>query len=117
MLRRLPRILKFIPGKAQDLRAYFLCMQYWLAGSDDNVEAMIAFLVDKYARGPRALDPRRRRAGRIPRDRPLPPRPARADDRPTPPDIPGPAGATGTVGLLLMRAYVLVRRHRRTTTR
>jgi magnesium chelatase subunit H len=39
MLRRLPRILKFIPGKAQDLRAYFLCMQYWLAGSDDNVEA------------------------------------------------------------------------------
>ena len=38
MLRRLPKILKLIPGKAQDLRAWFLSMQYWLGGSDDNVE-------------------------------------------------------------------------------
>src|SRR6056297_947111 len=30
MLRRLPRILRLIPGKAQDLRAWFLTMQYWL---------------------------------------------------------------------------------------
>ena len=37
MLRRLPRILRFIPGAAQDLRAFFLTMQYWLGGSDDNV--------------------------------------------------------------------------------
>ncbi|MEM1375194.1 MAG: cobaltochelatase subunit CobN [Pseudomonadota bacterium] len=49
MLRRLPKILKFIPGKAQDLRAYFLCMQYWLGGSDDNVREMIRFLVDRYS--------------------------------------------------------------------
>jgi propionyl-CoA carboxylase alpha chain len=41
ILRRLPQILKFLPGKFQDLRAYFLTMQYWLAGSDDNVEQMI----------------------------------------------------------------------------
>jgi magnesium chelatase subunit H len=38
MLRRLPKILRFIPGKAQDLRAWFLSMQYWLGGSDDNIE-------------------------------------------------------------------------------
>lgn len=38
MLRRLPRILKFIPGKAQDLRAWFMVMQYWLGSSDDNIE-------------------------------------------------------------------------------
>jgi len=37
MLRRLPKILKFIPGTAQDVRAYFLTLQYWLAGSDENV--------------------------------------------------------------------------------
>ncbi|MEO1798070.1 MAG: DUF3479 domain-containing protein, partial [Pseudomonadota bacterium] len=49
MLRRLPKILKFIPGKAQDLRAYFLSMQYWLGGSDDNVREMIRFLVDRYS--------------------------------------------------------------------
>src|SRR5271165_6080399 len=34
MLRRIPRILRFIPGPAQDVRAYFLTLQYWLAGSD-----------------------------------------------------------------------------------
>ena len=32
MLRRIPRLLKFIPGAAQDIRAYLLTLQYWLAG-------------------------------------------------------------------------------------
>ncbi|MEM6906973.1 MAG: DUF3479 domain-containing protein, partial [Pseudomonadota bacterium] len=41
MLKRLPKILRFIPGTAQDVRAYFLTMQYWMAGSDDNTAAMI----------------------------------------------------------------------------
>jgi magnesium chelatase subunit H len=105
MLRRLPKILRYVPGKAQDLRAYFLTMQYWLAGSDDNVEAMVAFLVDRYASAQTTRLATREPveypetglyhpdlAGRITTD------PAR---------IPGPQGATGTVGLLLMRAYVL----------
>ena len=48
MLRRLPKILKYIPGKAKDLRAWFMVMQYWLAGSDDNVEAMLRFLISRY---------------------------------------------------------------------
>ena len=41
MLRRLPKILKYIPGKAQDLRAWFLVMQYWLGGTDENIEEML----------------------------------------------------------------------------
>ncbi len=49
MLRRLPKILKYIPGKAQDMRAWFLSMQYWLGGSDDNLESMIRFLVSRYS--------------------------------------------------------------------
>src|SRR3954447_10215760 len=53
MLRRLPRILRFIPGTAQDLRAYFLTLQYWLAGSDENVANLVRFLVDRYADGER----------------------------------------------------------------
>ena len=53
MLRSLPKILRFIPGTAQDVRAYFLTLQYWLAGSDDNVAHMVQFLVDRYADGPR----------------------------------------------------------------
>ena len=51
MLRRLPQILRFIPGTAQDVRAYFLTLQYWLAGSDDNVANLVRFLVDRYADG------------------------------------------------------------------
>ena len=54
MLRRLPQILRFIPGTAQDVRAYFLTMQYWLAGSDENVASLVRFLIDRYAQGPRA---------------------------------------------------------------
>ncbi|NNE87996.1 MAG: magnesium chelatase subunit H [Silicimonas sp.] len=52
ILRRLPKILKLIPGKAQDLRAWFLSMQYWLGGSDDNVEQMVRFLISRYASRP-----------------------------------------------------------------
>ena len=45
LLRRLPQILRFIPGTAQDLRAYFLVLQYWLAGSQDNVADLVRLLV------------------------------------------------------------------------
>ncbi len=53
MLRRIPQILRFIPGTAQDVRAYFLTLQYWLAGSEQNISSMVHFLVDRYADGPR----------------------------------------------------------------
>jgi len=33
-LRRLPKILRLIPGKSQDLRNWFLSMQYWLGRVD-----------------------------------------------------------------------------------
>jgi magnesium chelatase subunit H len=110
MLRRLPQILRFIPGTAQDLRAYFLTLQYWLAGSDENVVNLVRFLVDRYASGPRralrgtlkvappaeypdvgAYHPRARGrivdcASRLPA---------------------APSTRSGTVGLLVMRSYVL----------
>jgi len=107
MLRRLPKILKFIPGKAQDLRAWFLTMQYWLGGSDDNVEAMIRFLLNRYAQNtgwrvaPDAAAPvdypevalyHPDLAGRITTDPAL---------------LPSPRNPVATVGLLMMRSYVL----------
>ncbi|MGA1343585.1 MAG: magnesium chelatase subunit H, partial [Hyphomonas sp.] len=52
-LRRLPKILRFIPGMAQDVRAYFVTMQYLLAGSEKNIANAVRFLVDRYASGPR----------------------------------------------------------------
>jgi magnesium chelatase subunit H len=110
MLRRIPKILRFIPGVAQDVRSYFMTLQYWLGGSEDNLANLVRMLVSRY--GSAALggasgqlrwqppieypevglyhpdiDPRVRSAVEE-----LPP--AAADTR-------------GTVGLLVMRSYVL----------
>ena len=107
LLRRLPKILKFIPGKAQDLRAWFLTMQYWLGGSDDNVEQMIRFLIGSYAsdrafKGARAAAPiDYPEVGLYHPDLP--------GNRITtnPADLPQPANPVATVGLMMMRSYVL----------
>ncbi|KNG93751.1 cobaltochelatase subunit CobN [Pseudaestuariivita atlantica] len=102
MLRRLPRILRLIPGKAQDLRAWFLTMQYWLGASDDNIEGLVRFLISRYASRPEW----------------------RGADAPLPTEYPDvglyhpdcgivtdladlPASDAPAVGVLMMRSYVL----------
>ncbi|MEO1778774.1 MAG: cobaltochelatase subunit CobN, partial [Pseudomonadota bacterium] len=107
MLRRLPKILKFIPGKAQDLRAWFMVMQYWLGGSDDNVRAMIQFLLGRYAD---SSDWSERPEAALPIDYPdtglyHPDLPGRITTDPA--DIQGPHGAEMTVGIVMLRSYVL----------
>ncbi len=112
MLKRIPKILRFIPGSAQDVRAYFLAMQYWLAGSEENIGHLVRFLVAKFADGPR-----KHLRGVVkfdaPRDYPevgvYHPRLTgfmsdSGDKLPAPPTV-----RKGTVGLLLMRSYVLSR--------
>ena len=110
MLRQLPKLLRFIPGTAQDVRAYFLTLQYWLAGSEQNIANMIRLLVDRYADGPRrdlrgvvkAAPPAEYAEigvyhplmkGRVA---------ATADALPI-----AVGGDTGTVGVLLLRSYLL----------
>ena len=111
VLRRLPKLLKFVPGTAQDVRAYFLTLQYWLAGSDDNAFAMVRALVDRYADGPRrAL----RGAYKVELPREYPEvgvyHPALKDRMSAlAGDLPAKRDAVGTVGLLLLRSYVLGR--------
>lgn len=109
MLRQMPRLLRFIPGTAQDLRAYFLTLQYWLAGSEQNFGNLIRFLIGRYAEGPRsalrgklkAAEPavypdlglyHHRLAKKIV---------TRLDELPAKND------AKGRVGVLLMRSYLL----------
>lgn len=109
MLRQMPRLLRFIPGTAQDLRAYFLTLQYWLAGSEQNFVSLVKFLIGRYADGPRAAlrgqikaaDPvvypdlglyHHRLASRIV---------TRNDELPALPK------AVGRVGVLVMRSYLL----------
>ncbi len=108
MLKRIPKILRFIPGTAQDVRAYFLTLQYWLAGSEENISSMVRFLVDRYADGPR-----RHLRGALKAAPPVsypdvglyhPRLPQRVteDRRQLPSE-----GSAGTVGLLVMRSYLL----------
>ncbi|MBX7119143.1 MAG: cobaltochelatase subunit CobN [Gemmatimonadaceae bacterium] len=53
-LKQLPKLLRFIPGTAQDVRAWLLVMQYWLSGSEANVANLVRMVVHRYAAGPRA---------------------------------------------------------------
>ncbi len=108
MLKRLPKLMRFIPGTAQDVRAYFLALQYWLAGSQENVTNLVRMLVERYAAGERAPALTLAKV-EAPVEYP--------DVGLYHPRAPGrivtsvdklPAwGARGTVGLLLLRSYLL----------
>jgi magnesium chelatase subunit H len=110
MLRQLPKLLRLIPGPAQDLRAYFLTLQYWLGGSDANLANMVRLLVGRYADGPR-----RSLRGAIAAAPPI----EFPEVGVYHPSIKGRISATadklpkprvdgaGTVGLLVMRSYLL----------
>ncbi|MFB2552363.1 magnesium chelatase subunit H [Ensifer soli] len=109
MLRRLPKLLRFVPGTAQDVRAYFLTLQYRIAASDENIANMVRLLVGRYARGERkTLSGRIQAADPVdypdvglyhPRLRPR----VTTDQR----ALPAPAQVRGTIGLLLLRTYIL----------
>ncbi|MEZ5788821.1 MAG: magnesium chelatase subunit H [Xanthobacteraceae bacterium] len=109
MLRQLPRFLRFVPGTAQDLRAYFLTLQYWLAGTEENLANLVRLLVGRYADGPRRALRRAVRAA-APVDYPdvglyHPGAKRRVIERLS--ELPPSRGTAGTVGVLVMRSYVL----------
>ncbi|NQW93237.1 MAG: magnesium chelatase subunit H [Polaromonas sp.] len=111
MLRRIPQMLRFVPGTAQDVRAYFMTLQYWLGGSDENMFNLIRHVVDRGADGPRRglrglvkVPPpveypemgvyHPRMAGRF------------SEDASALPSLPADQ-ITGTVGVLVLRSYLL----------
>jgi len=84
-------------------------MQYWRAGSDDNIEGLVRFLIERYADGPRRVS---RRGGSV--TEPVvyhdvglyhPRLTGRITDRLD--DLPRNGNGAPTVGLLLMRSYLL----------
>jgi len=49
LLQTLPKVLKYLPiEKAQDARNFMLSFQYWLGGSQDNLENFLLMLADRY---------------------------------------------------------------------
>jgi magnesium chelatase subunit H len=111
MLRRIPQMLRFIPGTAQDVRAYFMTLQYWLGGSDENMLNLIRHVVDRGADGPRRS---LRGLSKIPAPVEYPevgvyhPRmPGRISENPSLlPALPK-EQSKGTVGVLVLRSYLL----------
>ncbi len=103
MLRNLPKLLKFIPGTAQDLRAYMLGLQYWLSGSAENIEGLARLMLSRYAGGTSKAIPPPVEYPQIGLYHP------RATPRITaePHEIPQCPHAKGSIGLLLMRSYLL----------
>ncbi|MBS2012427.1 MAG: magnesium chelatase subunit H [Deltaproteobacteria bacterium] len=109
MLRRLPKLLSLIPGKAQELRTYLLTLSYWLSGSSENIASLVRMLVNRYASGPREV---LRGSLEV-----APPReyPENGVYHPRIPNkmsgdlrvLPRPERPRGTIGLLVMRSYVL----------
>ena len=105
MLKRLPKMMKFIPGTAQDVRTYFLALQYWLAGSDENMANLVRMLVGKYHDGAK----RSLRPVQAPVEYPdvglyHPDVPGRITERLA--DLPV-RGLAGTVGVLMLRSYLI----------
>ena len=110
MLRRLPQILRFVPGTAQDLRIYFLCLQYWLGGSQENIHNMVLLLLDRYAK--EALGSTVLKVGEpveYPEVGTYHPRMKnRLDaDMRNLPTLVKPEAAKGRVGLLVLRSYLI----------
>jgi magnesium chelatase subunit H len=111
MLRRIPQMLRFVPGTAQDVRAYFMTLQYWLGGSDENMFNLIRHVVDRGADGPR-----RGLRGLVKVPPPVeypevgvyhPRMPGRySEDATALPSLPA-HEVKGTVGVLLLRSYLL----------
>jgi magnesium chelatase subunit H len=111
MLRRIPAMLRFIPGTAQDVRAYFLTLQYWLGGSDANMLNLIRHAIVRGADGPRK-GLRNRIKPEAPVDYPevgvYHPRMAGrfSEELASLPALQG-SEVKGTVGILLLRSYLL----------
>ncbi len=118
MLRRLPQLLRFIPGTAQDVRAYFITLQYWLGGSDENMLNLVRHVIERGASGPRKV-PKGVARAQAPVDYPevgaYHPRMGTglatrlSEDTahlPLPLSLQG-QPVRGTVGLLLLRSYLL----------
>ncbi|MCA9761924.1 MAG: magnesium chelatase subunit H [Gemmatimonadetes bacterium] len=101
-LKRIPRLLRFIPGTAQDVRAYYLILQYWLSGSVENMSGLVRFLLQRYGGSPTLPAPEPREYPEVGLYHPdLERRVTETLDRlPLAPDAP-------RVGVLVMRSYIL----------
>lgn len=111
MLRRIPQLLRFVPGTAQDVRAYFMTLQYWLGGSDENILNLVRHVVTRGADGARK-GVRTLVKAQLPIEYPEvgvyhPRMPGRFASDVSALPLPAVRPVVGTVGLLVLRSYLL----------
>ncbi|PZO17924.1 MAG: magnesium chelatase subunit H [Burkholderiales bacterium] len=111
MLRRIPQLLRFVPGTAQDVRAYFMTLQYWLGGSDENILNLVRHVVSRGADGARK-GVRTLVKAQLPIEYPEvgvyhPRMPGRFASDVAALPLPAVRPVVGTVGLLVLRSYLL----------
>ena len=51
MVRSVSKVMKYIPGKARDIHTFISAHQFWLNGSQENMERFLSLLVDRYVPG------------------------------------------------------------------
>ena len=48
LVRNIGKLMKHIPGKARDIHTFIAAHQFWLNGSDENMERFLCLLIDRY---------------------------------------------------------------------
>ncbi|TLU87690.1 MAG: magnesium chelatase subunit H [Chlorobium sp.] len=51
LVRSVSKVMKFIPGKARDIHTFIAAHQFWLNGSQENMERFLSLLVERYVPG------------------------------------------------------------------
>ncbi len=108
-LRRARGLLRWVPGTAQDLRTYLLTLEAWLSGSESNLTDLLTALVGRYL--PHAAPTKA--AAKLPDLESYPESGLWHPDLPgmgiteNPKDLPRPKKPVGTVGVLILRSYLL----------
>ncbi|NTU97698.1 MAG: magnesium chelatase subunit H, partial [Chlorobiaceae bacterium] len=51
LVRNVSKLMKHLPGKARDIYVFIAAHQFWLNGSQDNLERFLSLLVERYIPG------------------------------------------------------------------
>ncbi|ABL66304.1 magnesium chelatase subunit H [Chlorobium phaeobacteroides] len=51
LARNVSRMMKHLPGKARDIHTFIAAHQFWLNGSEENMERFLSLLIDRYVPG------------------------------------------------------------------
>lgn len=51
LARNIGKIMKYLPGKAQDIHTFMVAHQFWLNGSEENMERFLSLIADRYVPG------------------------------------------------------------------